>query len=121
LARAQKGFANVNAVVKEFAARGGHLIIGSDTSSGRVPGIAFHQDMQMMADAGVPNYQVLLAATRWSAELMRKDKEIGTVAAGKQADLVILSADPVADIANTKKITAVIRKGKRVSAGPGSN
>lgn len=121
LARAQKGFANVNAVVKEFAARGGHLIIGSDTSSGRVPGLAFHQEMRMMADAGVPNYRVLLAATRWSAELMRKDSEIGTVAPGKQADLVILSADPVADIANSRKITTVIRQGKRVSTGPGAN
>ena len=120
LAKAQKGFANVNAVVKEFATRGGHLIIGSDTSSGRVPGVAFHQEMQMMADAGVPPYRVLLAATRWSAELMRKADEIGTVEAGRQADLVILSADPLADIANTKKVATVIRKGRRVSSGPHS-
>lgn len=121
LAKAQKGFANVNEFVKQFAARGGHLIVGSDTSSGRVPGIAFHQEMQMLVDAGVPAYRVLLAATRYSAELMRKADLIGTVQPGKQADLVILAADPVVNIANTKAIRAVIRQGKRVSGGPAGN
>ncbi|MSO21507.1 MAG: hypothetical protein EXQ56_13840 [Acidobacteria bacterium] len=120
-AKAEKGFANVNEVVKEFSARGGHLIVGSDTSSGRVPGIAFHQEMQMLVDSGAAPYRVLLAATRYSAELMRKADQIGTVQAGKQADLVILGADPVAEIANAKNIRTVIRKGKRLAVTPSNN
>jgi imidazolonepropionase-like amidohydrolase len=120
-AKAEKSFENVNEFVKEFSSRGGHLVVGSDTSSARVPGIAFHHEMQMLVDAGAAPYRVLLAATRYSAELMRKADQIGTVQAGKQADFVILGADPVADIGNAKNIRAVIRKGKRLTVAPAGN
>ena len=57
-----------------------------------------------MAKAGLTPQQVLAAATRDAARCMKIDSEVGTLEPGKWADFVVLDADPLADIANTKKI-----------------
>ena len=54
----------------------------------------------------------LVAATRTSAEAMGRESEIGTVEAGKVADLVMLTADPLEDIANARRVELVVRGGR---------
>ena len=67
--------------------------------------------MQLLVEAGVTPYAALLGATRYPAELLRKEELIGTVQEGKQADLLIVLANPLQDIAATEDIEYVIKKG----------
>ena len=62
--------------------------------------------------AGLPPIAVLRAATTTAAESLGHDKEFGSIAPGKFADLVLLTADPLADIANAGKIDLVMKGGK---------
>lgn len=74
-------------------------------------GPSIYAEMDAMQAAGLTPMQVLVASTRGGALAMGRDKEIGTVEKGKLADLVIVSADPTADIANLRKLRWVVRGG----------
>ena len=65
-----------------------------------------------MAEAGLEPMAVLVAATRGGARAMGREAELGTIEPGKLADLVILDADPLADIANTGRIHRVVKGGE---------
>ena len=60
---------------------------------------------------------VIQGATKWTAEAMRVADKIGTVEAGKIADIIVVDADPLADIANLRKVSAVVFDGKPVELG----
>jgi imidazolonepropionase-like amidohydrolase len=113
-ARRLKGYENVQRFVREFSEQGGLLLAATDMGNSRMPGIALYREMQLIVDAGVPPYKALLGGTRYAAEMMKKSNLIGTVEAGKQADLLILGSNPAEDIAAVKDIRHVIRKGKVV-------
>ncbi len=66
-----------------------------------------------MVAAGMTPMQVLVAATRTPAEILRLDR-LGTIAPGKDADLIVLNANPLDDIANTRKIAAVYQRGVQI-------
>jgi imidazolonepropionase-like amidohydrolase len=68
-----------------------------------------------MADAGMPPAQVLSAATLGGARVMGREKELGTVAAGKLADLLILDGDPTADLGVLEALREVIKAGRLLS------
>lgn len=106
------GFANVQKFVKSFVAAGGKVVAGSDTTLLSMPGADLHREMELLVEAGLTPLQVLQAATRNAADLMRKGKDLGTVEAGKLADLIVLGADPLKDIRNTRKVEMVIKDGK---------
>jgi len=63
--------------------------------------------------AGIPPAKVLVAATRTSAEILGLD-DLGMVAVGKSADFVVLDANPLDDITNTRKISSVYLRGHRI-------
>jgi imidazolonepropionase-like amidohydrolase len=97
---------------RRFVAAGGKLSTGTDTGGGSsIPGIGLHHEMEIMAEAGITAMQVLQSATLNTAQFLKMDKSLGTVEAGKLADLVVLSADPLADISNTQTIDTVIKNG----------
>jgi len=90
-----------------------HLTVGSDLASPWVmPGTAFHQELALLESAGIPRRDVLRLATRSGAEALRIDRETGTVEVGKRADLLVLGADPLRDIRNTRRILQVVLGGK---------
>ena len=92
------------------------IAMGTDTGPvGRFQGFFELKELELMAKAGLTPRQVLSAATRDAARCMRIDKELGTLEPGKWADFVALDADPLADIANTKKISDVFIAGNRVA------
>jgi imidazolonepropionase-like amidohydrolase len=74
--------------------------------------------MELMMQAGMRPFDILIAATRNSAAVMGRGTEVGTLEKGKRADIVLLDADPVRDIRNTQKIFRVMKAGQWVEAAP---
>ena len=100
-------------LVASFHGAGVPMVVGTDSMvSGIVPGFALHDELEALAKLGLPNGSILAAATRAPAEYLGVIKDRGTVEVGKRADLLLLEADPLSDVANTRKIAAVILSGK---------
>jgi imidazolonepropionase-like amidohydrolase len=100
--------------VRIFVASGGRVAAGTDASNQLlVPGAALHAEMELLVHAGLTPLDALRSATYWAADLMRADS-LGRLRPGTVADLVVLSADPLADIRNTRKIERVMLGGKWV-------
>ena len=88
------------------------LLVGSDSLDPFVfPGDSFHHELAELVRAGFTPMDALQAATHGAALFLGRDKEFGTIETGRVADLVVLSANPVESIANTRKVWAVIRNG----------
>jgi hypothetical protein len=115
--RRLRGFANMLRFNKMYDAAGGHVLAGGDTNEQKAPGFILHDEMETMAEAGIPPMHVIQGATKWTAEAMRVADKIGTVEPGKTADIIVVDADPLADIANLRKISAVVFDGKQVELG----
>lgn len=96
------------------------MMTGSDFSGDMsvwlVPGISLHQEFRELAAAGFSPLEILQMATLDPAEFMGRQATLGTVEEGKNADLVVLDANPVADVANLGRISAVALKGRYLSA-----
>jgi imidazolonepropionase-like amidohydrolase len=68
----------------------------------------------MLVDAGFTPQQAITIATRDNAQFLGRGRELGTIAAGKWADIVVLNANPLADIRNIRQVSMVIKKGQVV-------
>jgi imidazolonepropionase-like amidohydrolase len=101
--------------LKALADAGVRVPLGTDSGpAGRFQGYFEHLEMEMMVDAGLTPMQVLTAATSHAAGCMGLDSELGTVEPGKRADFVVLTANPLEDITNTRTIESVWINGNRV-------
>ncbi|MBI4481362.1 MAG: amidohydrolase family protein [Acidobacteria bacterium] len=110
----EEGYKKIETFVRAFSQAGGKLLAGSDPVTTGIPGLGIHQEMELMVDAGVSPTEALKSATLYAAELIHKEKELGTVEAGKLADLVVLGGNPLERIDNTQKVERVILDGKIV-------
>jgi imidazolonepropionase-like amidohydrolase len=107
-ARRQRYVQIRNRLVKAIADSGGRILAGSDTPEWfHVYGFGLHRELAALVEAGLTPYQALTAATRAPAEFFGAASEWGTIAPGKRADLVLLSANPLEDIRNTTRIEGV--------------
>jgi imidazolonepropionase-like amidohydrolase len=89
------------------------MMAGTDsTAPNLVPGFSLHDSIADMVRAGLTPMEALKTATSKPAEFLNRTGQQGTIAPGQRADLVLLDANPLADIHNTQKIHAVILKGK---------
>jgi imidazolonepropionase-like amidohydrolase len=101
--------------VKKLSDSGVMLAMGTDSGPvGRFQGFFELKELELMARAGLTPKQVLQSATRDAARCWKVDRDLGTVEAGKWADFVVLDADPLVNIANTQKISAVYIAGNQV-------
>jgi cytosine/adenosine deaminase-related metal-dependent hydrolase len=92
---------------------GAPVALGSDAPQFfNVPGFSVHHEMRMMVDAGLTPYEVLTTGTRNPARAVGTPDAFGTVAVGRRADLVLLEADPRADIANAARRVGVMVRGQ---------
>ena len=71
-----------------------------------------HDELAVFVLAGLSPFEALKSATVNPAKFMRREKDLGTIEKGKLADLILLDADPLTDISNTRKINAVIANGR---------
>lgn len=109
------GRAKQDLFLREFQAAGGSIVAGTDASNPMIiPGASLHQEMALLVQAGLTPLDALMAATSRAAGLIGADS-IGVLAPGKVADMVVLDADPRADIANTRRITRVMLSGVLMS------
>jgi len=89
----------------------------SDSPGGDPPapwGISLHDEMALLQKAGLSSMEVLLSATSVPARFMGRLDEVGTIEAGKQADLVLLEENPLMDTWNTRRISWVVSRGMLV-------
>jgi len=92
------------------------IAMGTDTGAptGRWQGYFEHLEMEMMAEAGLTPMKVLVAATGGAAKVMRIDDQVGTLRPGRQADLLVLGANPLKDIRNTHSLEQVWIAGRKL-------
>lgn len=108
----QQSYRNLQHLLSKLLQQGGKVLAGTDAPNMLLPGISLHQELQLLVDAGLTPMQAIVAATSRPAAYVRKEADLGTVSPGKIADLLILDADPLEDIRNTRKIHSVIQGGK---------
>jgi imidazolonepropionase-like amidohydrolase len=99
----------------KLKAAGVRLVLGSDAAgdSNRWIGLTAHMELENFVAAGFTPAEAIVAATRAAAEVLRLN-QLGTVAAGKSADFIVLDANPLDDIANTKRIAKVYLRGHEI-------
>jgi imidazolonepropionase-like amidohydrolase len=101
--------------LKKLSDAGVPIAMGTDTGPpARFQGYFELMELELMAKAGLTPKQVLASATRDAARCMKLDGELGTLESNKWADFVALDADPLANISNVKKISAVYVAGNKV-------
>jgi imidazolonepropionase-like amidohydrolase len=89
------------------------ILAGTDAPAPYVfPGSSLHDELQLLVESGLTPLEALQSATKSPAEFLHTAKDSGTVEKGKLVDLVLLDANPLDDIRNTRNIHAVILRGK---------
>jgi imidazolonepropionase-like amidohydrolase len=88
------------------------VAVGTDAGNpGTFHGPSIYRELEILQSAGMSPMQVLVAATRTAAEAMGRADQVGTIEAGKAADLLVLDADPTADVRNVQRIRLVMKGG----------
>lgn len=94
------------------------LVLGTDSGTpGVVHGFGAHEELALLVQAGLTPYQALLTATRNAAAVAHDSAQWGDLVVGKQADLLLLRANPLEDIRNTRNIDGVMRAGQWLDRG----
>jgi imidazolonepropionase-like amidohydrolase len=108
-----------NRNLKTLSDAGVTIAMGTDTGTnlGQWQGYFEHVEVEMMVKAGMTPMQSLVAATGGAARAMKLDQELGTIQRGKRADLLVLNANPLSDIRNTRQIHSVWMAGRRITNG----
>jgi imidazolonepropionase-like amidohydrolase len=102
----------LRANLKSLADAGVPIAAGTDTGvPGVVLGLASQIELLLHVEAGLSTAAALQAATITAAEMIGAGKELGLIAPGRHADLVVLDADPLADIGNVRRISRVMKAG----------
>ena len=105
--RYRDAFRSMLAMLKAQYDAGIPMVAGTDATAG----FTLPRELELWVDAGIPSARVLQIATLGGARVMGRDRELGSVAPGKLADLIVLDADPVADIRALRRVETVVKGG----------
>ena len=99
--------------VQQMHAAGVTLLAGTDVSVyPRIPGFMLHDELETLVDCGLTPAEALQTATVISARFLTRERDLGSIEAGKMADIVLLNENPLEDIRNTRKLWSVVFGGK---------
>jgi enamidase len=116
-ANAQSGYATLfpkgMALERAFARAGGLLIAGTDPTGagGVIPGYSNQRQLELLVEAGFTPLEAIRIGTLNGARYLGRDARVGSIAAGKQADLVVIDGDPSTNIADVRKVETVFKQG----------
>ncbi|MGZ6125713.1 MAG: amidohydrolase family protein [Myxococcales bacterium] len=118
LPRIREALANGMRNVKALQEAGVHIAFGTDSGANpvRIPGWAEHRELELLVRAGLSPMAALVAATRGSADMLGI-RDRGTLEKGKRADFLVLAANPLDDIRNTRKLVTIWHGGREVRPG----
>lgn len=110
----EKVFTLSQQIFRDLLPTGARFLAGTDSGGGysnMVPGFALHEELRLLEKNGLSALDALRAATIHAAEALEQESEVGTIEAGKRADLVLLAADPLASVANLRPPAGVMVRG----------
>ncbi|MBI4527380.1 MAG: amidohydrolase family protein [Deltaproteobacteria bacterium] len=113
----REGYEKFQKFLHCFVRAGGRIDIGTDTSEGRMAGKGVHRELEFLVDAGFSPSDVLAWVTKGNAEFIGKGDDLGTVEAGKIADIIVVNGDPLKDITALRKVETVIKNGEIMDIG----
>ncbi|SFS03620.1 Imidazolonepropionase [Dyella sp. OK004] len=103
------------ATLRELHKQGLTIVAGTDQD---IPGYSLHRELEIYVQTGFTPMEALQAATIVPARVLKLDKELGTLEVGKRADMLLLDANPLADIRNTRRIAKTISGGTMYDPAP---
>jgi len=110
--RADTLYASVARNVRRMRDAGIPIAVGTDAGNpGTAHGPSIYREMEALQSIGMPAADVLASATTVAARAMGRESELGTIRAGRLADLIVLDADPLADVANLRRVRLVMKGG----------
>jgi imidazolonepropionase-like amidohydrolase len=110
--KTRRAWDNMLEVVGGFHRAGGAVLAGTDCPNvAIVSGYSLHRELELLVRAGLSPMEAIVSATRRPAERLARRDVFGTIAPGRSAGLLVLAADPIADIRNVRRIERVIVRG----------
>ena len=100
---------NSFAILRALSAAGIPIVAGTDKA---VPAHSLHRELELYVQAGLTPMQVIQIATLNSAKVMGMDREVGSIEAGKRADMILVDGNPLEDFAALRKVVRVVSKGR---------
>jgi imidazolonepropionase-like amidohydrolase len=108
----ERDMPNMQKNLKTMQEGGAIIATGTDAGNiGTLHGPAIHRELELMAEAGLTPREILINSTRNASLVFAAEPEMGTIEKGKFADLLVLDADPLADVANLQRIHRVVKGG----------
>jgi imidazolonepropionase-like amidohydrolase len=95
------------AMVKALYDHGIRIVPGTDA----LAGFAYHRELELYVEAGIPAPEVLRIATLGAAEVMKRDGDLGSVAPGKLADFILVDGDPITRISDIRRVVLTVKDG----------
>lgn len=105
--RYRASFQHMLEFVSELHRSGVKIVAGTDG----LPGFTLHRELELYAQAGIPNADVLRIATLVPAQILKREKDLGTIEPGKLADLIIVDGNPLANISDIRRVVRVVKDG----------
>ncbi len=105
-------------IIRKLLPINAQFLAGTDTGGGymfNVPGFALHDELGYLNAAGLSHVDTLRTATINGAEAMRRENELGQISVGSRADLLLLTANPLVDVSNSRTIQTVVLRGRLLS------
>ncbi len=101
-------YANMLRMLKLLYDSGVQIVAGTDATSG----YAFHRELEIYSEAGIPTSEILRIATIEAATVMHRDQDLGSITSGKYADMILINGDPTKHISDIRHIDVVIKNGE---------